>query len=311
MTEQPSDRSGSPSPVASPIGSLVDRLKEFLPARLRRGTAVVPVVRLSGTIGAVTPLRPGMSLAGVARTLERAFATKNAKAVALVINSPGGSPVQSRQIYLRIRQLADEKKLPVLVFVEDVAASGGYMLACAGDEIFCDPSSILGSIGVVGGSFGFQELIKKIGVERRIYTAGAHKAMLDPFKPENPDDVARVKALQGEIHAIFIALVKQSRGGRLKGADDVLFTGEYWAGETSVSLGLADAIGDMRSILRARYGDKVKTPVVAPAAGMLSGLLGRKSAGASALTQLDGFGGLPEEVISALETRAIWAKFGF
>ena len=173
---------------------------------------MVPVVRLSGVIGAVTPLRPGMSLAGVAKTLERAFATKNAKAVALVINSPGGSPVQSRQIYLRIRQLAAEKKLPVLVFVEDVAASGGYMIACAGDEIFCDPSSILGSIGVVGGSFGFQELIKKIGVERRLYTAGAHKAMLDPFLPENPDDVARVKALQREIHAIFIALVKQSRG---------------------------------------------------------------------------------------------------
>jgi signal peptide peptidase SppA len=293
------------------LPDLVDRLMEFLPARLRRGTAVVPVVRLSGLIGAVTPLRPGMSLAGVARTLERAFSMKNAKAVALVINSPGGSPVQSRQIYLRIRQLAAEKKLPVLVFVEDVAASGGYMLACAGDEIFCDPSSILGSIGVVGGSFGFQELIKKIGVERRLYTAGAHKAMLDPFKPEDPDDVARVKALQREIHAIFIALVKQSRGSRLKGADEVLFTGEYWAGETSVSLGLADAIGDLRSTLRTRYGDKVKTPVIAPATGILSGLLGRKSAGAAALSQLDGIGGLPDEVISALETRAIWAKFGF
>jgi signal peptide peptidase SppA len=269
------------------------------------------VVRLSGVIGAVTPLRPGMSLAGVARTLERAFTTKNAKAVALVINSPGGSPVQSRQIYLRIRQLAAEKKLPVLVFVEDVAASGGYMIACAGDEIFCDPSSILGSIGVVGGSFGFQELIKKIGVERRLYTAGAHKAMLDPFLPENPDDVARVKALQREIHAIFIALVKQSRGNRLKGADDVLFTGEYWAGESSISLGLADSIGDLRSVLRARYGDKVKTPVIAPASGMLSGLLGRKSAGAATLASLEGFAGLPEELISALETRAIWAKFGF
>ena len=149
MTERPDDRGGWPG--------LIDRLMELVPARLRRGAAVVPVVRLSGVIGAVTPLRPGMSLAGVARTLERAFATKHAKAVALVINSPGGSPVQSRQIYLRIRQLAAEKKLPVLVFVEDVAASGGYMIACAGDEIFCDPSSILGSIGVVGGSFGFQE----------------------------------------------------------------------------------------------------------------------------------------------------------
>jgi signal peptide peptidase SppA len=303
MNEQTDDRRGWPG--------LVDRLMEMVPARLRPGAAVVPVVRLSGLIGSVTPLRPGMSLAGVARTLERAFAIKNAKAVALLINSPGGSPVQSRQIYLRIRQLAAEKKLPVLVFVEDVAASGGYMIACAGDEIFCDPSSILGSIGVVGGTFGFQELIKRIGVERRLYTAGAHKAMLDPFLPENPDDVARVKALQREIHAIFIALVKQSRGARLKGADDVLFTGEYWAGETSVSLGLADAIADLRSTLRARYGDKVLTPVIAPATGLLSGLLGRKSAGAGTLTSLDGLAGLPDEVISALETRAIWAKFGF
>ena len=200
MSEQISDRAGLPN--------LFDRMKQLIPAKFRRDAAVVPVVRLSGVIGAVTPLRPGLTLAGIAKTLERAFATKHAKAVALVINSPGGSPVQSRQIYLRIRQLAAEKKLPVLVFVEDVAASGGYMIACAGDEIFCDPSSILGSIGVVGGGFGFQDLIKRIGVERRLYTAGEHKAMLDPFLPEDPDDVARLKALQREIHAIFIALVK-------------------------------------------------------------------------------------------------------
>jgi signal peptide peptidase SppA len=302
MSEQLSDRGTMPA--------FVERLKELVPARLRRGVAVVPVVRLSGVIGAVTPLRPGMTLAGIAKTLERAFATRNAKAVALVINSPGGSPVQSRQIYLRIRQLATEKKLPVLVFVEDVAASGGYMIACAGDEIFCDPSSILGSIGVVGGSFGFQDLIRKIGVERRLYTAGEHKAMLDPFLPEDPGDVARLKSLQREIHAIFIAMVKQSRGARLKGADE-LFTGEYWAGETSVSLGLADGIGDLRSTLRARYGEKVLMPVVAPASGLLSGLLGRRSAGAGMLDALGGVAGLPEELISALETRAIWAKFGF
>src|SRR6202166_2968405 len=290
---------------------LIDRLMELVPARLRRGIAVVPVVRLSGLIGAVTPLRPGMSLAGIARTLERAIGIKNAKAIALVINSPGGSPGQSRQIYLRIRALAAEKEMPVLVFVEDVAACGGYMIACAGDEIFCDPSSILGSIGVVGGTFGFQELIKKVGVERRLYTAGAHKAMLDPFLPEDPDDVARLKSIQREIHAIFITLVKQSRGARLKGADGVLFTGEYWAGETSVSLGLADGIGDVRSTLRARYGEKVLTPVIAPASGMLSGLFGRRSAGAGALAALDGVAGLPEGVISALENRAIWARFGF
>jgi signal peptide peptidase SppA len=268
-------------------------------------------VRLSGVIGAVTPLRQGMTLSSLARTLERAFAIKNAKAVALLINSPGGSPVQSRQIYLRIRQLAAEKKLPVLVFVEDVAASGGYMIACAGDEIFCDPSSILGSIGVVGGSFGMTELLKKVGVERRLYTAGEHKAMLDPFLPENPDDVARLKSIQREIHTIFIALVKASRGTRLKGADDVLFTGEYWAGETSVSLGLADAIGDLRSTLRARYGEKVLTPLIAPASGMLAGLFGRRSPGAGSLALAEAAAGLPDELISALESRAIWARFGF
>ena len=303
MTEQTGDRLGWPS--------LTDRMMEWIPARLRRGAAVVPVVRLSGLIGAVTPLRPGMSLAGVARTLERAFSMRNAKAVALVINSPGGSPVQSRQIYLRIRQLAAEKKLPVLVFVEDVAASGGYMIACAGDEIFCDPSSIMGSIGVVGGTFGFQELIKRIGVERRLYKAGEHKGMLDPFLPENPDDITRIKAIQREIHALFISLVKERRGARLNGTDDVLFTGEYWAGATSISLGLADAVGDLRSTLRARYGDKVVTPLVAPSTGLLSGFLGRKSAGAGTLASLDGFTGFPDELISALESRAIWAKFGF
>ncbi|MCK1275427.1 S49 family peptidase [Bradyrhizobium sp. 61] len=302
MAEQLNDRAGS---------GLADKLMQYLPARFRPGTAVVPVVRLSGVIGAVTPLRPGMTLAGVARVLERAFSYRNAKAVALVINSPGGSPVQSRQIYLRIKQLAAEKKLPVLVFVEDVAASGGYMIACAGDEIICDPSSILGSIGVVGGSFGFQEAIRRLGIERRLYTAGAHKAMLDPFLPENPDDVARLKALQREIHQIFIALVKESRGARLKGADDTLFTGEYWAGESSIALGLADGIGDLRSTLRARYGEKVLTPVIAQPTGLLSGLLGRKSPGAGQLSAMESMAGLPDELISAVETRAIWAKFGF
>lgn len=303
MSEQFSDRSGMPN--------LFDRIKQLIPAKFRRDAAIVPVVRLSGVIGAVTPLRPGLSLAGVAKMLERAFATRHAKAVALVINSPGGSPVQSRQIYLRIRQLAAEKNLPVLVFVEDVAASGGYMIACAGDEIFCDPSSILGSIGVVGGSFGFVDLIKRIGVERRLYTAGEHKAMLDPFLPEDPADVARLKALQREIHAIFIALVKDSRGARLKGNEADLFSGEYWAGEKSVALGLADQIGDIRSTLRERYGEKVLTPVIAPASGMLAGLLGRRSPGAGALAAMDGVAGLPDDLISALESRAIWAKFGF
>ncbi|ABD89874.1 S49 family peptidase [Rhodopseudomonas palustris] len=302
MSEQTAEHRASAGALQGLLG--------WLPERWRPGQVVVPVVRLSGVIGAVTPLRPGLSLAGTAKMLDRAFATRNAKAVALAINSPGGSPVQSRQIYLRIRQLAAEKKLPVIAFVEDVAASGGYMLACAADEIYVDPSSIVGSIGVVGGTFGFPELLKKIGVERRLYTAGEHKAQLDPFLPEDPEDVARVKALQREIHAMFISLVKDSRGAKLKGAEDLLFSGEYWAGGTSVTLGLSDGIGDLRGTLRARFGDKVRTPVIAPASGMLAGLFGRRSA-ATSLGPFDAVAEWPDQLISALEARAVWAKYGF
>ena len=191
----------------------------------------MPVVRLTGVIGFSTPLRPGLSLAGIARTLDRAFAIRSAAAVALVINSPGGSPVQSHLIFRRIRELAEEHKRQVIAFVEDAGASGGYMIACAGDEIIADPHSIVGSIGVVGGSFGFDKLIAKIGVERRLYTSGEHKAMLDPFLPENPDDVERLKKLQREIHEDFIALVKSRRGGKLNGPENDLFSGEYWTGQ--------------------------------------------------------------------------------
>src|SRR3569623_581710 len=283
--------------------TLNDGWNRILPERFRG--AVVPVVRLSGTIGAMMPLRPGLTLAGVSKLLEKAFETKRAKAVALVINSPGGSPVQSRQIYARIRQLAEEKKIPVLVFVEDVAASGGYMIACAGDEIFCDPSSILGSIGVIGGTFGFQDLIKKVGIERRVYTSGDHKSSLDPFLPENPDDVARLKAIQREIHDSFIDLVKMSRGVRLQGEPSYLFSGEYWAGERSVKLGLADGIGDLRSVLRARYGARVRMPVIAPKTGLLSTLAGKKP-GAEAMLGA----GFADDLISSLEARALWARYG-
>src|SRR5580658_8719845 len=194
-------------------------LRPLIPKRFRRDQPVVPVVRLTGVIGFGTPFRPGLSLASVARMLDKAFAVRNAPAVALAINSPGGSPVQSHLIFRRIRELAEEKKRKVIVFVEDAAASGGYMIACAGDEIVADPHSIVGSIGVVGGSFGFTKLIEKIGIERRLYTSGDHKAMLDPFLPENPDDVARLKRLQREIHDGFIALVKSRRTGKLTGPE--------------------------------------------------------------------------------------------
>jgi signal peptide peptidase SppA len=282
-------------------------LRPILPKRLR-GLPVVPVVRLAGIIGFSTPLKPGLTLTTVARALERAFNMRTAKAVALLVNSPGGSPVQSHLIYRRIRQLAAESARPVIAFAEDVAASGGYMIACAADEIFCDPSSIVGSIGVVGGSFGFPKLMDKLGIERRLYTSGEHKAMLDPFLPENPQDVERLKALQLDIHQEFIELVKRSRGARLKGPEKTLFSGEYWTGGKAIDLGLADGIGDLRATLRARFGDDVITPLVAPARGWF----GRVQPGVAPtdITGLPRAADFAEEIISALEARALWARYG-
>src|SRR6202522_522428 len=221
------------------------KLREFLPRRFRSDQTIVPVVRLTGIIGFSSPLRPGLTLTGIARMLDRVFAVRNAAAVALSINSPGGSPTQSHLIWRRIRELAQEKNRRVIAFVEDAAASGGYMIACAADEIIADPYSIVGSIGVVGGSFGFDKLIAKVGIERRLYTSGEHKAMLDPFLPENAGDVERLKKLQNEIHEGFIALVKAQRGNKLKGSEDQLFSGEYWTGNRALELGLIDAIGDL------------------------------------------------------------------
>ena len=272
------------------------------PFRGRR--PLVPVVRLAGVIGFSTPLRPGLTLASVARMLDRAFAARNAAAVALSINSPGGSPTQSHLIWRRIRELAQEKSRPVIAFVEDAAASGGYMLACAGDEIVADPNSIVGSIGVVGGSFGFDKLIAKLGIERRLYTSGAHKAMLDPFLPENAGDVERLKRLQQEIHEGFIALVKLQRGNKLKGPDGALFSGEYWTGNRALELGLIDAIGDLHSTLRERFGEKVLTPLISADRSFLARRIFGVARGE--LTQ----GGFAEDIISALEARALWARYG-
>jgi signal peptide peptidase SppA len=283
-----------------------DRLRMLLPARLRPDIPVVPVVRLSGVIGVVTPLRPGLLLSSVAKSLERAFSVRNARAVALLINSPGGSPTQSHLIFRRIRQLSEEKKVPVIAFVEDIGASGGYMLACAADEIICDQFSIVGSIGVVGGSFGFVGLMDKLGVERRLYTSGEHKAMLDPFLPEKPDEVKRVKAIQKDIHEHFIALVKERRGGKLKGSDKTLFSGEFWTAQKAIEFGLADSIGDLRSTLRARYGEKLRTPLIAAERG----LFGRRVPGVGLAQALAGQPGLADDLVSALETRAIWARYG-
>ncbi|NWG26291.1 MAG: S49 family peptidase [Pseudorhodoplanes sp.] len=276
-------------------------------AKLFDRPPVVPVVRLSGLIGLSTPLRPGITLAGLARNLDRAFETKRARAVALAINSPGGSPVQSHLIFQRIRQLAEEKKLPVYAFIEDAGASGDYMLACAGDRIYCDPSSVVGSIGVVGATFGLDKAIGKLGIERRVYASGDRKVSLDPFLPENPDDVARLKAIQRDIHESFIALVKSSRGEKLKGPESALFSGEYWAGAKALELGLVDGLGDMRSVLRKEFGDKVLTPVIAE-----RGWLARRFAGSTGLSGLEALQKprLADDVLSALEARALWARYG-
>jgi serine protease SohB len=297
----------SVNPSQSNLGkSAINVFARFVPRRFRRDIPVVPVVRIAGVIGVVSPLRPGLLLSTIARSLERAFGTPRARAVALVINSPGGSPSQSHLIFRRIRQLAEEKKLPVLAFVEDVGASGGYMLACAADEIICNDFSIVGSIGVVGASFGFHELMEKVGIERRLYTSGDRKAMLDPFLPEKPDDVKRIKAIQQDIHEHFIALVKERRGSRLNGSDKMLFSGEFWAAQKAIELGLADRVGDLRSTLRERYGEKVHMPLISAERS----LFGRRLPGVNLANAFGSQPGLADDFISALEIRALWGRYG-
>lgn len=283
-------------------------LRLLVPRRWRSDVPVVPVVRLSGIIGFSTPLRPGLTLSSCARALERAFGFRRAKAVALAINSPGGSAVQSHLIFTRIRQLSEEKSVPVIAFVEDVAASGGYMIACAADEIVADETSIVGSIGVVGGSFGFHRLLDKIGIERRLYTSGDRKAMLDPFLPEQPEDVARLKVIQREIHDKFIALVRSRRGSALASGEADLFSGEYWTGRRGVELGLTDRVGDLRATLRERFGDKVETPLITSARG----LFGRPAPGIAAgdLEFLSNGPSFAADLLSALEARALWGRYG-
>jgi signal peptide peptidase SppA len=256
---------------------LRDRLQVLLPPRFRASRPLVSVIRLSGPIGSVLPFRPGLSLSVCAPMIERAFATSGARAVAIVINSPGGSAVQSHLIFRRIRAHADEKRLPVFAFVEDAAASGGYMIACAGDEIFADPSSLVGSIGVLSASFGFDKLIERFGIERRLHTAGENKAMLDPFRPERPQDIERLRAIQAEVLDTFKQLVQSRRGTRLRGEPETLFSGAVWTGSEAVGLGLVDGLGEVRSVMRQRYGDKVVLRVISPArASLLARWLGSR-----------------------------------
>ncbi|MES1989775.1 MAG: S49 family peptidase [Pseudomonadota bacterium] len=291
-------------------------IARFLPTPLRRRFApgyerapVVAVVRLNGVIGAVSPLRGGIDLASVAGMLEEAFNLKGVKAVALAINSPGGSPVQSALIYKRIRALSAEESVPVYAFAEDVAASGGYMLACAADEIYADDSSIIGSIGVVSAGFGFTGLIDKLGIERRVHTSGENKATLDPFKPENPEDVKRLLELQAEVHEGFKTLVRASRGERLKVTDD-LFTGAFWAAAGAKSRGLIDGIGDLRGVMREKFGEKVKLRVVGARRPFW-----RRGIGLTEGRGGEPFGGdfginLAQGLLSILENRSLWSRFG-
>ena len=283
-------------------------LRKLMPKRFRKEGITIPVVRLHGAIMAGgSQFRPALNLASAAQPLEKAFSYRDAPAVAISLNSPGGSPVQSRLIFQRIRDLADEKNKRVLVFVEDVAASGGYMIALAGDEIIADPTSIVGSIGVVSGGFGFPELLKKIGVERRIYTAGENKVILDPFKPERESDIEYLKSLQLEIHDVFIAMVKARRVGLSR--DETVFSGLFWTGTRGLELGLVDGLGDMRSEIRKRYGNKAKLELVSAP----KGLFGRKLPGVGADLE-----GAPERLATAgigaiaalAEERSLWSRYG-
>jgi signal peptide peptidase SppA len=281
------------------VGPIETGLKRFIPAY---GTPIVPVVRLTGTIGRISRFQPGLTLTGVAPLLKKAFAVSAAPAVAIVLNSPGGSPVQSHLIYKRIRSLAAEKEKRVIVFVEDVCASGGYMIACAGDEIVVDPASIVGSIGVVTAGFGFVEAMRKLGVERRVYTSGDSKVILDPFQPEKPEDVARLKAIQEEVHDHFIEIVRARRGDVLaKDRDPDIFSGQFWSGKTAVALGLADRTGDLRMVLRERFGEKVRLKLFSTERSFFA----RRGVGiASTVTAA-----FAERLFAELDERALWARY--
>ncbi|WP_421693461.1 S49 family peptidase [Aestuariivirga sp.] len=273
---------------------------KFIPRRFRKPVPVVHHVVLNGVIGMGTPLKPALTLKSVNSVLERAFKPKDLAAVAISVNSPGGSPVQSALIHSRIRELAAERNVPVIVFCEDVAASGGYWLACAGDEIYADESSVIGSIGVISAGFGFVEALRKLGVERRVHTAGESKSMLDPFKPERPEDVAHLLSLQADVHEAFKQLVRSRRGARLAEADGEIFSGAFWSGRQAMKRGLVDGLGHLHQVLKQRFGDKVEIRNITPSQGW-----GLKRLGFG--TQLTDIAG---NAVDALETRAMWSRFG-
>lgn len=282
------------------VYSLLSRLPV---RRFKEPPPVVAVLRLSGVIGGIGPVRRGLSLASQAHLIERAFKLPRLEAVALTINSPGGSPVQSALIAGRIRALAEEKNIPVVAFAEDVAASGGYWLACAADEIFAHESSIVGSIGVISAGFGFPALLERLGVERRVHTAGARKAMLDPFRSEDPKDVARLQTIQTDVHESFQDYVRQRRGERLTGEEADLFSGEFWTGRRALELGLVDALGDLRQVMRERYGEKVRLRLI-------DGARPRWRPRLSVEVPAPDLAASAAALVDAVEERALWARYG-
>jgi signal peptide peptidase SppA len=284
--------------------SVSDFLRLLPVERFRNPPPVVPVLRFDGVI-ASRQWRGALSLASHATAIDRAFGTKRLAAVAIIVNSPGGAPVQSALLFRRIRQLADEKHVPVFAFAEDVAASGGYWLALAGDEIYAEETSLIGSIGVVSSGFGFTRLIDRLGVDRRLYTAGENKSLLDPFLPERDDDIERLAVLQQDIHAAFKEHVLRRRVGKLSPSDTTLFSGEVMTGRMALSRGLIDGIGDLRAVMRARFGDRVRLIPIA-SERRRRWFMPRPRRG------IDGAAGagFVMDLVDWLEARLLWARFG-
>lgn len=286
------------------------KLNDWVHGLRRPAAPVVAVVRLTGMIGDVGEFRQGLSLMRIAPLLETAFALRNLSAVAIVVNSPGGSAVQSALIATRIRSLSLEHNVPVVAFVEDVAASGGYWLACSADEILAHEASIVGSIGVVAAGFGFQALMQRLGIERRVHTSGDLKAQLDPFQPEDPEEVARLKTLLSDMHDTFNRMVRDRRGIRLKADDEALFTGEFWTGRRAFELGLIDGFGELRSVMRARYGERVRLRLVGQRQPVLRRMFNRSSLSVRVSGGAGGVRGLADAIVAAVEERALWGRFG-
>jgi len=288
---------------------VIDRILDWYPWLQRHRPPVVSVLRLEGVIAQSSGMRKGLNLASQAMAIEKAFSVRNLVAVALCINSPGGSPVQSALIAKRIRDLAEEKSIPVIAFAEDVAASGGYWLACAGDEVYANESSIIGSIGVISGGFGFTELISKIGIERRLYVSGDKKSILDPFAPEKLADVKYLKSLQKEIHGTFAKMVKARRGKRLVGAEKDIFSGAFWTGSKALEIGLIDGIGDLRSVMRKRFGDKVRLRQIGVPQSFWRQRLGLSESLGNNAGLLD-TENMATSILSTIEERLTWSRFG-